>query len=67
MYPDQYSKFMSICINRFGRNPYFMRRRGETALPPSEQQFIRSVLKDVGVTEDLDFDAYEMRFTWNGD
>ena len=67
MYPDQYREFMSACIARFGRNPYFMRRRGDTPLPPSEQAFIRSVLKQVGAPSDLDFDAYEDRLNWNCD
>ena len=66
MYPDQYKSFMYACIARFGRNPYFMRRRGETPLPPSEQAFIRQVLKRVGAPDDLEFDAYEDRINWDG-
>lgn len=67
MYPGQYQQFMSACIDRFGRNPYFMRRRGEKPLPPSEQAFIRCVLKQVGAPSDLDFDGFEERINWNGD
>ncbi|MDY4038726.1 MAG: DUF6078 family protein [Prevotella sp.] len=67
MYPGQYRQFMSACIARFGRNPYFMRRRGETPMPPSEQAFIRRVLKHVGAPEDLDFYGLEERVNWNGD
>lgn len=67
MYLGQYQQFMSACIDRFGRNPYFMRRRGDTPLPPSEQAFIRSVLKQVGAPSDLDFDAFEERINWNDD
>lgn len=67
MFPDQYDKFCSACIQRFGRNPYFMRRRGDTLMSPSEQQFIRSLLKKIGAPEDLDFTAYELRWNWNND
>ena len=61
------STAMSACIARFGRNPYFMRRCGETPMPPSEQAFIRSLLKQVGAPDDLDFDAFEERISWNDD
>lgn len=67
MYPGQYQQFMEACIAHFGRNPYFLRRRGEKLLPPSEQAFIRKVLKQVGAPDDLDFDDFEERVNWNGD
>lgn len=67
MYPDQYREFMLVCVSHFGRNPYFMRRRGAMPIPPSEQAFIRSVLKQVGAPDDLDFDGFEERVNWNGD
>lgn len=67
LYPDQYQQFMSACIARFGRNPYFMRRRGDTPISPSEQAYIRGVLKQVGAPEDLDFDGFEERINWYGD
>ena len=67
LYPDQYKQFMSACIARFGRNPYFMRRRGDTPMSPSEQAFIRSVLKQIGAPEDIDFDGFEERINWYGD
>lgn len=64
MFPDQYSRFMSICINHWSRNPYFERRRGDRFLPPSEQAFILNALKTVGVTEDMKFDSYEENINW---
>lgn len=67
LYPDQYKQFMSACIARFGRNPYFMRRRGDTPMSPSEQAFIRSVLKQIEAPEDIDFDGFEERINWYGD
>lgn len=67
LYPDQYKQFMSACIARFGRNPYFTRRRGDTPMSPSEQAFIRSVLKQIGAPEDIDFDGFEERINWYGD
>ncbi len=67
MYPDQYREFMLVCVSHFGRNPYFMQRLGAMPIPPSEQAFIRSVLKQVGAPDDLDFDGFEERVNWNGD
>ena len=64
MFPDQYSRFMSICIKHWSRNPYFERRRGERSLPPDEQVFILDALKTVGVTEDMKFDSYEENVNW---
>ena len=42
------------------------RRKGNIALSPVEQQFIRDALRKVGVTEDLEFDRYETGLLWNG-
>ena len=64
MYPDQCSRFMSICINHWSRNPYFERRRGDRSLTPDEQAFILNALKTVGVTEDMTFDSYEENINW---
>lgn len=64
MFPDQYSKFMYRLIGKFGRNPYFERRRGDSALTPREQQLILQTLKDCGVTEELKFDSYEQIINW---
>lgn len=64
MFPDQYSRFMSICINHWSRNTYFERRRGDRSLPPNEQAFILNALKKVGVTEDMKFDSYEENISW---
>ena len=64
MFPDQYSRFMSICIKHWSRNPYFVRRRGDRYLPPDEQVFILNALKKVGVTEDMKFDSYEENINW---
>ena len=64
MFPDQYARFMAICINHWSRNPYFERRRGARLIPPSEQQFILKALKAVGMTEEMKFDAYEEAINW---
>lgn len=64
MFPDQYLNFMNILINRFGRNPYFERRRGETALSPKEQNIVLEALKQAGVTEEFKFDKYEDNMNW---
>lgn len=66
MYPHQYTEFMRLCIAHFSRNTYFERRRGARLLPPAEQEFILSALRQVGVTEELQFDGYEDRVNWWG-
>lgn len=64
MYPGQYQTFMSLLMREFSRNPYFERRRGETALSPKEQHIVLQALRKAGVTEDLKFDAYEENINW---
>ena len=64
MFPDQYRRFMEICVGEWGRNPYFERRRGARLIPISEQEFILKVLKIVGVTEEMQFDSYEQAINW---
>lgn len=64
MYPEQYQMFMNFLIARFGRNPYFERRRGDRKLSLQEQEIIRKALKQAGVTENLDFDLKEEGFNW---
>lgn len=65
MFPDQYQTFMSILMKRFGRTPYFERRRGEIAMPPKEQEIVLRALRQAGVTEDLKFDQYEENVNWH--
>lgn len=67
MYPDQYAAFMQACVRRFGRSAYFKRRRGEIAMPPSEQDFVLAAVRNAGAPADVGFDAYERRVNWNGD
>ena len=64
MFPDQYRRFMAICINHWSRNTYFERRRGVRPLPPDEQDFILNALKQVGVTEEMELDSYEENTNW---
>lgn len=64
MFPDQYQTFMSILMGKFGRNPYFERRRGETVLSPTEQETVLKALRKAGVTEELKFDKYEEMINW---
>lgn len=65
MYPKQYDKFKDALVMHFGRNQYFERRRGVMALPPEEQELILQTLKNVGVTEKMEFDHYEDAVYWN--
>ena len=64
MYPKQYELFMRRLILHFGRNQYFMRRRGEIILSPEEQEVILMVLKEVGVESNLEFDSYIESIYW---
>lgn len=64
MFPGQYRTFMQTLIGTFGRNAYFERRRGETPLPPAEQETIIAALRKAGVTEDLTFDHYEEQINY---
>lgn len=64
MYPDQYRKFMAICMSRFSGNAYYVRRRGDFLLPPDEQAFILNALKRAGVDREMKFDSYEEHLNW---
>ena len=66
MYPKQYKRFMHRLIGKFGRTAYFERRRGETLLSPKEQQIVLAALREVGIVEKLEFDAYEENVSWYG-
>lgn len=64
MYPQQYDTFKAILIGKFGRNPYFERRRGAYGLPPKEQEMVLRALRQAGVTENIPFDSYEEKTNW---
>ena len=64
MFPDQYDRFSTILIGKFGRNAYYERRRGDTALTPKEQRIVLDTLKKVGVTEEMTFERYEENTNW---
>jgi hypothetical protein len=64
MYPAQFQKFKAIVMGRFGRNPYYERRRGEVPLSPAEQAFVLGALRQAGITEEFTFDRYEEMISW---
>ena len=64
MYPQQYREFMDILKGVFGRNAYFERRSGVSALSPKEQEVVLDALKKVGVTAEMKFDSYEENTNW---
>lgn len=64
MFPDQYDRFSMILMSKFGRNAYYERRRGDTALTPKEQKIVLDALKRVGVTEEMKFESYEENTNW---
>ncbi|MCF0197280.1 MAG: hypothetical protein HUK03_08675 [Bacteroidaceae bacterium] len=64
MLPGQYKAFMGKLKRVFGRNPYFDRRRGLTVLNVKEQELILRALREVGVTQNLQFDKYIVTPNW---
>lgn len=64
MFPGQYDKFRRACIAKFSRTGFFMRRRGELAIPPKEQAFILEALRKAGVTAEMTYDSYEQQQNW---
>ena len=64
MFPDQWATFVSILRTEWGRTRFYERRRGEIAMPPSEQKFVLEALQKAGVAESFDFDEYEELLTW---
>lgn len=63
MIPRQYDEFSMRLIGKFGRTGYFERRRGQRICSPSEIQFIRNVLKELGLP-DLEFDGYLKKYNF---
>lgn len=64
MLPCQWSAFVNILRQEWGRTRFYERRRGDIAMPPSEQEFVLDALKQAGVTAKYDFDNYEELLTW---
>ena len=64
MLPDEYSMFMYRLQGKFGRNPYFERRRGERLCSPSDIKQVEAALKAIGHPE-LKFDAYVEKLNWD--
>lgn len=64
MYPGQYDSFKTKLIAQFGRNPYFERRNGTTLISPKEQDFIKQVVRQVGIEAEFAFDGYEQCLHW---
>ena len=63
MLPGQYDTFRYRLIGKFGRNPYFERRKGARLCSPSEVEVVKEVLQELGL-EHLDFDGYVKRLNW---
>ena len=63
MLPGQYDTFRYRLQGKFGRNPYFERRKGERLCSPSEIKEIEAALKAIG-HEELIFDAYVEKLNW---
>lgn len=63
MLPWQYDVFRYRLQGKFGRNPYFERRKGARLCSPIEVKEVEAVLKELGL-EHLKFDAYERHLCW---
>ena len=64
MLPGQYDTFRYRLIGKFGRNPYFERRKGARLCTPKDMLEVKAALKEQGL-EHLEFDAYEERVNWS--
>jgi hypothetical protein len=64
MLPDEYSTFMYRLQGKFGRNPYFERRKGAQLCSPNDIKQVEAALKAIG-HEELKFDAYVEKLNWN--
>ena len=64
MFPDEYQTFMYRLQGKFGRNPYFERRKGAQLCSPSDIKQVEDALKAIG-HEELKFDAYVEKLNWN--
>lgn len=63
MLPSQYDTFRYRLQGKFGRNPYFERRKGERLCSPSEIKEVEAALKAIG-HEELKFDEYVEKLNW---
>jgi hypothetical protein len=63
MLPGQYDTFRYRLQGKFGRNPYFERRKGERLCSPREIKEVEAALKAIG-HEELKFDAYIEKLNW---
>lgn len=63
MLPGQYAEFMGRLQGRFGRNPYFERRKGAQLCTPKDIKEVKAALQEIGL-EHLEFDAYEKHLNW---
>ena len=63
MLPGQYDTFRYRLQGKFGRNPYFDRRKGKHLCSPSNIKEVEAALKEIG-HEELKFDAYVKKLNW---
>ena len=64
MYPAQYKAFLSKMTDVWNRNTYFACRRGSRFLSPKEQAIVLKALKQVGISEEMEFDRYIELQNW---
>lgn len=53
-------------IGYFGRKNYYLKRKGEIALTPAEQEQVIRIAKELGVVQTEYFDSYIEEYNWNG-
>ncbi len=61
---NQMQRVISHLMDYFGRRTYYRVRKGERLLSPKEQQNILYILKNCGVEESGEFDAYIEDYDW---
>ena len=60
----QTREIIQLLMMRFNERTYYRIRKGERLLSPSEQIEIQNILKQCGVTETQEFDAYVEDYEW---
>ena len=54
----------SLMLSHFGRGMYYRFYRKEKYLSPEQQEYIRRIFRQKGITEEPAFDSYTEEYKW---
>ena len=54
----------SLMLSHFGRGMYYRFYRKEKYLSPEQQEYIRRIFRQKGITEEPAFDSYTEEYEW---